>query len=169
MNTSSSPATPVRQTAGPFVRTAGPFGSVTRNRHATIGLLTVLLSLPILGSSSGCTIPSASGDIDYPTYGGAWQRTRRDSGRVGSIFDPAGARTATMSPRDLPEGDEQARSERDSIFSSPGVVPDEVDSPRSIDDPFRQRGSQTPPSRDTIGDETNQIRYQRRSIAAPLQ
>lgn len=49
---------------------------------------------------SGCTLCQDCGDLDYPTYGGAWERTRRDSGRVGSIFDPAGARTATLADRD---------------------------------------------------------------------
>ena len=49
---------------------------------------------------TGCTLCQDCGDLDYPTYGGAWERTRRDSGRVGSIFDPAGARTAKLTDRD---------------------------------------------------------------------
>jgi hypothetical protein len=91
------------------------------------------------GMIAGCTIPSDCGDLDYPTYGGAWQRTRRDSGRVGSVFDPAGARAATLSPRELPETDGETRSARDSILSSP---PDALRSPdgtpRADDDPLRQ-------------------------------
>ncbi len=58
-----------------------------------------LLSLGLILGSGGCTICQDCGDLDYPTFGGAWQRTRRDSGRVGSIFDPAGARTATLTDR----------------------------------------------------------------------
>jgi len=88
---------------------------------------------------AGCTIPSDCGDLDYPTYGGAWQRTRRDSGRVGSVFDPAGARTATLSPRELPETDGETRSARDSILSSPpDTLPSPADAPKADNDPLRQ-------------------------------
>ena len=38
----------------------------------------------------------------YPAYGGAWERTIRDSGRVGSLFDPGGARASNLVNRDLP-------------------------------------------------------------------
>ena len=104
-------------------------------------LRTAALAAGIVGGVviAGCTIPSDCGDLDYPTYGGAWQRTRRDAGRVGSVFDPAGARTATLSPRELPETDGEVRSARDSILSSP---PDTLRSPddtqKADDDPLRQ-------------------------------
>lgn len=132
-----------------------------QSASALLVLLSVLMLVPTLGVSSGCTIPSNQGDIDYPTYGGAWQRTRRDSGRVGSVFDPAGARTATLSPRELPENELQGRNERDSIFSAPGTVPEGVDAPRSVDDPYRQRNGQSSPERGTLPADANQIRYQR--------
>jgi len=57
-----------------------------------------LLILP----SIGCRICLDNHDLDYPTYGGAWQRTTRDSGRVGSLFEPAGAKVATLVDRDEP-------------------------------------------------------------------
>jgi len=98
-----------------------------------------VLSAMIVGGGviAGCTIPSDCGDLDYPTYGGAWQRTRRDSGRVGSVFDPAGARSATLSSRDLPESDGDSRSVRDSILSTPDLSPFPT-GPRGDDDPLRQ-------------------------------
>ena len=40
--------------------------------------------------------------MDYPAYGGSWQRTVRDSGRVGSIFDSAGGKVAELADRDQP-------------------------------------------------------------------
>lgn len=40
--------------------------------------------------------------MDYPAYGGSWQRTVRDSGRVGSIFDSAGGKVAKLADRDQP-------------------------------------------------------------------
>jgi len=102
---------------------------------------TAALSAGIVGGGviAGCTIPSDCGDLDYPTYGGAWQRTRRDSGRVGSVFDPAGARTATLSPRELPETDGETRSARDSILSAPPDTLRALDDPQEADDdPLRQ-------------------------------
>lgn len=104
-------------------------------------LRTAALAAGIVGGGviAGCTIPSDCGDLDYPTYGGAWQRTRRDSGRVGSVFDPAGARTATLSPRELSETAGETRSARDSILSSP---PDALRTPadpqKGDGDPMRQ-------------------------------
>lgn len=99
-----------------------------------------VLAAAIVGGGvlAGCTIPSDCGDLDYPTYGGAWQRTRRDSGRVGSVFDPAGARTATLSPRELPDGDGETRSTRDSILSKPDAMRNQADGIRVDEDPLRQ-------------------------------
>ena len=78
------------------------------------------------GVIAGCTIPSDCGDLDYPTYGGAWERTRRDGGRVGSIFDPAGARVSTLAPRDAEEESGDMRSPRESILSAPPGVRSEL-------------------------------------------
>jgi hypothetical protein len=121
------------------------------------------------GVIAGCTIPSDCGDLDYPTYGGAWQRTRRDSGRVGSVFDPAGARTATLSPRELPETDGQTRSSRDSILSSP---PDTIQSPADAthaeDDPLRQPSPSDRPDSDKLRElQLEDINIQRGTPAPP--
>lgn len=80
---------------------------------------------------SGCALPSDCGDLDYPTYGGAWQRTRRDAGRVGSVFDPAGARLPTLSPRDTPDEDDDKLDPSRGILSAPPVElePDEERQP----------------------------------------
>lgn len=50
----------------------------------------------------GCRICLDTHDLDYPTYGGAWQRTQRDTGRVGSVFDPGGAKVAALVEREDP-------------------------------------------------------------------
>jgi hypothetical protein len=100
-------------------------------------IVTLAATIVAGGVVAGCTIPSDCGDLDYPTYGGAWQRTRRDSGRVGSVFDPAGARSATLSSRDLPESEGDTRSARDSILSTPDLSPFPT-GPRGDDDPLRQ-------------------------------
>ena len=61
---------------------------------------TLLLFVALL--VSGCRICADCEDLAYPAYGGAWQRTIRDSGRVGSLFDPAGGRAAELVARDQP-------------------------------------------------------------------
>ena len=79
-----------------------------------IPLYFLLLSIPL----AGCRICATCEELDYPAYGGSWQRTIRDSGRVGSVFEPAGARVADLVSRDEPpQPDELERSRR----------PDDVD------------------------------------------
>lgn len=73
-------------------------------------LMVALLCALVLMSLAGCRLCDNSEDFAYPTYGGAWQRTVRDGGRVGSVFDPAGARSSTLVSRDATEPvDEQQR------------------------------------------------------------
>ena len=69
----------------------------TFGRWIAIALLTVGL-FPL----AGCRICADCEDLAYPAYGGAWQRTRRCSGRVGSVFDPAGAQSPDLVKRDQP-------------------------------------------------------------------
>ena len=60
----------------------------------------VVIGLALLVPNAGCRLCCNSEDLAYPAYGGAWQRTRREDGRVGSLFDPAGARIAELTSRD---------------------------------------------------------------------
>ena len=55
-----------------------------RRLLATFGIGTSLLL------SSGCALCCAPYDCDYLYQGGRWVRTNPSSGRVGSVFDPAG-------------------------------------------------------------------------------
>ncbi len=63
----------------------------------------VIIGLALLAPNAGCRLCCNSEDLAYPAYGGAWQRTRREDGRVGSLFDPAGARIAELTNRDEPK------------------------------------------------------------------
>ena len=80
--------------------------------------LLALLPLLLLGSG-GCRICADCEDLAYPAYGGAWERTRREEGRVGSLFDPAGARASELVPREAPASpdeivrEQQAENESD--------------------------------------------------------
>lgn len=53
-------------------------------------LMTCLL-MASLAALSGCAMCVSSLDSSYSAYGGAWQRIIPNHGRVGSVFDPAGA------------------------------------------------------------------------------
>ena len=85
-----------------------------------IALAVLTIGLSPLG---GCRICADCEDLAYPAYGGAWERTRRDSGRVGSIFDPAGGQSPMLVDRDeppTPDALERQRQEaRDSGFDAP--------------------------------------------------
>lgn len=66
---------------------------------AAPGLAWVIFTLCGVMLVGGCRLCADGDDHAYPSYGGAWQRTHRDSGRVGSIFDPGGSRASDLSER----------------------------------------------------------------------
>ncbi|WP_425613373.1 hypothetical protein NA78x_003204 [Anatilimnocola sp. NA78] len=49
-----------------------------------------VLSAALLAASSGCAMCCAPYDCDFGYTGGAWVRDNPSSGRVGSVFEPAG-------------------------------------------------------------------------------
>jgi hypothetical protein len=93
--------------------------ALSKAGRQTLGVVAAAVLVCTAGALSGCVLPSDCGDLDYPTYGGAWQRTRRDGGRVGSIFDAAGARSAAVVPRDGADAAQAGRSPRESLYSAP--------------------------------------------------
>ena len=113
-------------------------------------VLALLLTVT-LGSSLGCRLCCDGEDIAYPAYGGVWERTLRNEGRVGSLYAPAGARTAELTDRNQPADNEDTRSniippqrlEDESDDDAPAVpVPEDDVPPRSegeTDEEFRQR------------------------------
>jgi hypothetical protein len=77
-------------------------------------LASIVLGVAMVSGAGGCRICNDCEDMAYPAYGGAWTRTNRDSGRVASLFDPAGAKTSALTGRETPqEEDVQERSQRD--------------------------------------------------------
>ena len=111
----------------------------------------VLVALPV---GSGCRICQDCEDLAYPAYGGAWERTIRDQGRVGSLFDPGGARGAILEDKTTPpQPDEIIRkrqSERDDA---------EDERPGLRDDP-----SIPAPDRDPANDALEQRRRELREL-----
>lgn len=87
-----------------------------------VGLVLVVLTF----TTSGCRICADCEDLDYPAYGGAWQRTLRQSGRVGSVFDPGGAKAATLVDRTTPEDPDQIeRARQEASGDQDQLDPDE--------------------------------------------
>ena len=58
---------------------------MTSNRFPWVAML-------VLAASAGCAMCDNSQDCTYPAFGGKWQRDNPYSGRVASLFDPAGHR-----------------------------------------------------------------------------
>jgi hypothetical protein len=77
-------------------------GNVERFTVTTVRWIAISLVVIGLAPLAGCRICADCEALAYPAYGGAWQRTRRDAGRVGSIFDPGGAKTSDLVSRDTP-------------------------------------------------------------------
>lgn len=89
--------------------------SVVPSRRTASVLL--LGGVTLLG---GCRLGADCDLESYPAYGGAWQRTVRDSGRVGSIFDPGGSRASDLSARaDSSENDAENRARLDTDKEEP--------------------------------------------------
>ncbi len=106
-----------------------------RNPRYMVASFSLLWAVVALG---GCRLCQDCGDLDYPTYGGAWERTIRDRGRVGSVFDPAGAQSGKMSDRVVvEEGRKRSPSETDDVEGLNGQAPAE-DNPESPSDDQRQ-------------------------------
>ena len=53
-------------------------------------LLLMCSLLALLAATTGCAMCGSPFDYTYSTYGGKWQREDEMSGRVGSLFEPAG-------------------------------------------------------------------------------
>lgn len=89
------------------------FSSLRRGTRLAISL-TVLLVL----TCSGCRICCDVEDAAYPAYGGAWERTVRNNGRVGSLFSPAGAQSARLTPKEEVDSQKAADRFRDQFDES---------------------------------------------------
>ena len=69
----------------------------------------IALAGAMLTVGSGCRLCCDLEDQAYSAYGGKWQRTDRDHGRVGSLFEPAGGVTSDLSEREIPRDETRSR------------------------------------------------------------
>lgn len=99
--------------------------------------LFVLCALPLL-CSTGCAICSSEFDNDYSAFGGAWERHDRRSGRVGSVFAPAGEQVAYGERQTLDEPNED---------EAPAEVEGEMAAPVDPNSPDAAEGTPEPENR----------------------
>ncbi|MEM9588984.1 MAG: hypothetical protein AAGA03_17015, partial [Planctomycetota bacterium] len=87
--------------------------------------LGLFLAAGLLVTSGGCRLCGECDVDNYAAFGGAWERTVPDRGRVGSVFDPAGGRAAQLADRDSvedglrsdqPSASEDLQDQRDQPF-----------------------------------------------------
>lgn len=72
-------------------------------RRTASAVFSLILLVTLVLPSTGCRFCTDCGMDAYPAYGGAWERTLRETGRVGSVFDPGGVRVSDIEPRTDPE------------------------------------------------------------------
>ncbi|TWU55040.1 hypothetical protein [Rubripirellula reticaptiva] len=94
------------------------------SQHEALVIVALVIAALSLG---GCRICADCEDLAYPAYGGAWQRTNRESGRVGSVFDPGGAKLSELVNRDDPSQPDEIIRE---LQSQKKKAADEDDDPR---------------------------------------
>lgn len=91
-------------------------------------IVSSLLCIAALLPLAGCRICADCDEAAYAAYGGSWQRTVRDSGRVGSIFDPAGGLAPELSSRDTPMNPDELERERQDALDKEETDPDRMES-----------------------------------------
>lgn len=88
---------------------------MTSNRFLWVAIL-------VLAGLTGCAMCDNSQDGTYPAFGGKWQRDNPSSGRVGSLFDPAGVR---VTDGVVPTEAEPTLAEAEAAETIEGAAPSE--------------------------------------------
>ena len=99
----------------------------------------------------GCRICADCDETAYAAYGGVWQRTLRDTGRVGSIFDPAGGLASELVSRDTPQDPDALERARQEARGGGSKDPD-----RGSDDEDAQQEKQD--DADDLRDKAKELR-----------
>ncbi len=121
----------------------------------------------VLAGLTGCAMCDNSQDCSYPAFGGKWQRDNPFSGRVGSLFDPAGIHISEQmtlteegptlaepeapepEPAETVEGPETAESAEPSEDVKPTEGPEPTEAPAAMPESTLEKLlEQTPPARD---------------------
>lgn len=111
----------------------------TSARHIVLTSVFSLCLLPM----TGCRLCSDCEDMDYPAFGGSWQRTVRESGRVGSVFDSAGGKVDKLTDRNQPLPTD-AQERRQQGLRSQGMFDPEDNEPGPDQDSNKPVSPMTP-------------------------
>lgn len=121
--------------------------------NCTAAILLVLLCC------GGCSMCQPCELETYSAYGGRWQRTDRDHGRVGSLFAPAGAQRPYEAPIAMDAADDSLPpSEPEDEESTDEDLPSDRVEDDSVMETERQREERARRLRDL---QLEDIRYQR--------
>lgn len=112
-------------------------GPATNSTFTSVRFAALVVALLAIFPLTGCRICTNTEDLAYPSYGGAWQRTLRESGRVGSVYDPGGAQASSLVSREDPiTADEIERNRRDAegIEEDDPEMDDETEDEEGMDE-----------------------------------
>ena len=133
-----------RSPAFPPVTTSplSPLRTHMSARRTASAVFSLILLVTLVVPSTGCRL-CADCEMDaYPAYGGAWERTLRETGRVGSVFDPGGVRAADIEARTDPEtADRRIRSQ--SRYDNDSATDSGEDRQKKSDDEQRKLDEET--------------------------
>lgn len=83
----------------------------------------VWVAMLVLAGTTGCAMCDNAQDWSYAAFGGKWQRDNPTSGRVASLFDPAGAQIveqgSPMEAEPAPESTEEAEESAKPLVEEP--------------------------------------------------
>ncbi|MDE0865525.1 MAG: hypothetical protein OSA98_17200 [Rubripirellula sp.] len=109
-------------------------------------ILPATLFLVCLTPLTGCRLCADGEDVAYPAYGGSWQRTTRDSGRVGSVFDSAGGKVAQLTNKAEPLSADALERQRQGLRTEDMFDPEKPDPEEPDPESITPDDSPQPPS-----------------------
>jgi hypothetical protein len=93
----------------------------------------VWVAMLVLAGTTGCAMCDNAQDWSYAAFGGKWQRDNPASGRVASLFDPAGGQVIEQGfpteAEPAPEGMEQGEETDESLLEEPEEAEEAAETP----------------------------------------
>ncbi len=107
----------------------------------------VWVAMLVLAGTTGCAMCDNAQDWSYAAFGGKWQRDNPTSGRVASLFDPAGGQVIEQGfpteAEPVPEGIEQAEETGESLLEESEEAEEAAETP--MEETEEQAAEAVPP------------------------